>query len=236
MLELLRRSLRRGVVSGRQYIGRPRGVAALNQDLCTGCGRCVAVCPAGAICEGSRPGFDPFLCLGCGTCVRQCQAGALTMSGRPASVRKDDCASLPHMQGRLRAKSLHIRHLDAGSCNGCDFEMAALLNPIYDIQRFGFDFVASPRHADILLVTGVVTRNMEIAVQRTFDAVPFPKLVVAVGGCASHGGAVSDGYAVVGPADAVLPISVRIPGCPPRPAAIIDGLMAARDLYARLSR
>ncbi len=124
-------------------------------------------------------------------------------------------------------RSVHIRHLDAGSCNGCDWEMVNLTGPVYDIQRLGFDFVASPRHADLLMVTGPVTRNLEIAVRRTFAATPAPKLVVAAGTCACSGGICGRSYASAGGVDNILPVEVYIPGCPPRPQALIDGLLKA---------
>ena len=127
---------------------------------------------------------------------------------------------------RLR-RSLHIRHLDAGSCNGCDWELTALLNPFYDIQRLGIDFVASPRHADLLLVTGTMTRNLEEAARLTYEAMPGPKLVVAVGACAMGGGVFAQSYATARGVDSVLPVDVFIPGCPPRPEAIIHGLLLA---------
>ena len=124
-------------------------------------------------------------------------------------------------------RSLHIRHLDSGSCNGCDWEISALLNPYYDLQRLGLDFVASPRHADLLLVTGVMTRNLVDAAVRTYEAMPEPRLVVAAGACAVGGGVFAHTYAAHGSADAVLPIDVYVPGCPPRPEAIIHGLLMA---------
>lgn len=124
-------------------------------------------------------------------------------------------------------RSLHVRHLDAGSCNGCDWEIAALLNPYYDIQRLGIDFVASPRHADLLLVTGIMTRNLEEAARRTYDAMPEPRLVVAVGACAINGGVFSGTYAGRDGIAEVLPVDADIPGCPPRPGAIIDGILLA---------
>ncbi len=130
------------------------------------------------------------------------------------------------ISGKL-SRSLHIRHLDSGSCNGCDWELVALLNPVYDIQRLGIDFVASPRHADLLLVTGVMTRNLQQAARMTYEAMPEPRLVVAVGACAIGGGVFSKTYAAVGAAEPVLPVDVFIPGCPPRPEAIIHGLLMA---------
>ena len=124
-------------------------------------------------------------------------------------------------------RSLHIRHLDAGSCNGCDFETMALMNPIYDISRFGIDFVASPRHADMLLVTGGVTRNLEEAVRKTLAAVSTPKMLVAIGACACTGGIVGSTYANLGGVDKMFPVSVYVPGCPPRPQAILEGILHA---------
>lgn len=127
----------------------------------------------------------------------------------------------------LYGRSLAIREVDAGSCNGCEVEITALNNPIYDIERFGIHFVASPRHADLLLVTGPASRNMEIALKRTYDATPNPKLVVAVGACACSGGIFGDTYATTGGIDKIVPVDVYIPGCPPRPQALIYGLLLA---------
>jgi Ni,Fe-hydrogenase III small subunit len=128
---------------------------------------------------------------------------------------------------RTFARSLHIRHLDAGSCNGCDWEIAALLNPYHDVQRLGIDFVASPRHADLLLVTGIMTRNLEEAARATYDAMPEPRLVVAVGACAISGGVFAGTYAGRDGIGDVLPVDVFVPGCPPRPEALIHGLLLA---------
>lgn len=123
-------------------------------------------------------------------------------------------------------RSLSIRAVDGGSCNGCELEMHALSNAFYDIERFGIRFVASPRHADVLLVTGPVTKNMREALQRTYDATPAPKWVVALGDCARDGGCFAGSYAVVGGVSAVLPVDLHIPGCPPRPIEILKGLLA----------
>jgi Ni,Fe-hydrogenase III small subunit/NAD-dependent dihydropyrimidine dehydrogenase PreA subunit len=132
---------------------------------------------------------------------------------------------------RLFGRSLHIREVDAGSCNACEWEITALTNPVYDIQRFGIDFVASPRFADMLLVTGPVTRNMEPALKKTYDATPDPKLVVAVGACACDGGLFRESYATAGGLDHVLPVDVYIPGCPPRPQALLQGILLALERF-----
>ena len=124
-------------------------------------------------------------------------------------------------------RSLAIRQVDAGSCNGCEIEIVALNNPIHDIERFGIHFVASPRHADMLLVTGPVTRNMELALVKTYAATPDPKVVVAVGACGISGGIFGTNYASLGGVDATIPVDVYIPGCPPRPEALIYGILLA---------
>jgi len=131
--------------------------------------------------------------------------------------------------------SLHIRHVDSGSCNGCDFEMMALGNAVYDIQRFGVDFVASPRHADMLMVTGGVTCHLEKALRETYNAAAAPKMVVAVGACACGGGIFGESYAHLGGVDKIVPVYVYIPGCPPRPQALIQGILLALDQYGKLS-
>jgi len=123
-------------------------------------------------------------------------------------------------------RSLAIRQVDAGSCNACELEIHALSNAFYDIERFGFRIVASPRHADVLLVTGPVTRNMREALLRTYDATPAPKWVVAVGACALDGGLYAGSYACVGGVSAVVPVDLHIPGCPPTPATLVKGLLA----------
>jgi Ni,Fe-hydrogenase III small subunit len=140
------------------------------------------------------------------------------MAGLAAEI--DDAARV-----RL-GRGLSIRQIDAGSCNGCELEIHALSNAFYDLERFGLRFVASPRHADILLVTGPVTKNMREALERTYQATPSPKWVVAVGACALDGGLFAGGYASLGGVSGVLPVDLYIPGCPPTPLALLKGLLA----------
>ncbi|MBI5876957.1 MAG: NADH-quinone oxidoreductase subunit B family protein [Chloroflexi bacterium] len=130
---------------------------------------------------------------------------------------------------RLLGRALAIREVDAGSCNGCEIEISGLTSPVYDLERFGIHFVASPRHADMLLVTGPVTRNMEVPLRKTYEATPAPKLVVAVGDCAQTCGVFKGSYAVVGSVDSVIPVDVFVPGCAPEPADILRGILAALD-------
>src|SRR5438552_14195890 len=128
---------------------------------------------------------------------------------------------------KVLGRSLAIREVDAGSCNGCEVEIVALNNPIHDIERFGIQFVASPRHADMLLVTGPVTRNMELALLKTYQAMPEPRVVVAVGACGISGGIFGKNYASLGGVDNVVPVDIYIPGCPPRPQALLHGILLA---------
>jgi Ni,Fe-hydrogenase III small subunit len=128
-------------------------------------------------------------------------------------------------RGRL-GRSLSIRAVDAGSCNGCELEIHALSNAFYDLERFGLRFVASPRHADVLLVTGPVTKNMRVALERTYNATPDPKFVVALGDCARDGGLFAGSDACVGGVGSVVPVDLHIPGCPPRPQQILEGILA----------
>jgi Ni,Fe-hydrogenase III small subunit len=134
---------------------------------------------------------------------------------------------------RHLGRALAIREVDAGSCNGCELEINGLAGPVYDMERFGMHFVASPRHADLLLVTGPVTRNMEIPLRRTYEATPAPKIVVAVGDCAKTCGVFQGSYAVVGPVDAIVPVDVTITGCPPEPADILRGMLEGVDRLLR---
>src|SRR5438876_2422050 len=130
---------------------------------------------------------------------------------------------------KLLGRALAIREVDAGSCNGCEIEITGLTGPVYDSERFGIHFVASPRHADMLLVTGPVTRNMEVPLRKTYEATPSPKVVVAVGDCARTCGVFRGSYAIVGSVDAVIPVDVFVSGCPPEPADILRGILTALD-------
>ena len=135
-------------------------------------------------------------------------------------------ASVERAARRRLGRSLSIREVDAGSCNGCELEIHALNNAFYDLERFGFSFVASPRHADVLMVTGPVTKNMREALERTYHATPDPKWVVAIGDCARDGGCFAGSYAVVGGVSEVIPVDLHISGCPPTPTAMLQGLLA----------
>ncbi len=151
---------------------------------------------------------------------------------RPGSGNVETDAKIAGQKARetihkVLGRSLAIREVDAGSCNGCEVEIVALNNPIHDIERFGIQFVASPRHADMLLVTGPVTRNMELALLKTYQAMPEPKVVVAVGACGISGGIFGKNYASLGGVDNVVPVDVYIPGCPPRPQALLYGILLA---------
>jgi Ni,Fe-hydrogenase III small subunit len=137
---------------------------------------------------------------------------------------------------RLFGRSITIREVDAGSCNGCELEINALSNAIYDVERFGIRFAASPRHADVLLVTGPVTHNMKIALERTYAAAPDPKWVVAVGDCGCGCGVFEGSYAVIGAVDKVIPVDLHIRGCPPRPIDLLRGLLALMDQTTRRRR
>lgn len=206
-----------------------RGLPIIDVNACQPeCNKCANACPASAI---SSKVVDPKLCIYCHTCLQLCPANAISETDIPIV---SGCQSIDELGQRLREKikkvcrrSLHIRYIDTGACNACDFEINSMTNPVYDIQQYGIDFVASPRHADMLLVTGVVTRNLEISLQKTYAACPKPTLVVAVGTCACGGGIFKDSYAAGGGVDKYVPVDVYVPGCPPPPALIIKGILTA---------
>lgn len=144
----------------------------------------------------------------------------------PDAAVQEIATALARASRQRLGRSLSIRQIDAGSCNGCELEIHAVNNAFYDIERFGIRFVASPRHADVLLVTGPVTRNMREALKRTYEATPDPKWVVAVGDCALNGGCFAGSYAIVGGVGDVVPVDLHIPGCPPSPVQLLQGLLA----------
>lgn len=158
------------------------------------------------------------------------QTGMVTEALGPA---ENEVIHLVHQIDRAAQKQfgrvLAIREVDAGSCNGCEIEISGLTGPVYDSERFGIHFVASPRHADMLLVTGPVTRNMEIPLRKTYEATPNPKLVVAIGDCAQTCGVFKGSYAVAGSVDQIIPVDVFVQGCAPEPADILRGILTALD-------
>src|SRR5512138_3446995 len=158
------------------------------------------------------------------------QIGSVGIVTEPPPLASDELRVREHLQAQILAtlgRALCIRHVDAGSCNGCELEIHALGNPVYNIEGLGIRFVASPRHADLLLVTGPVSRHMEVALRRTYDATPAPKLVVAVGDCGCNGGIFGESYASCGGVANVIPVDVTVPGCPPPPAELLAGILAA---------
>ena len=162
--------------------------------------------------------------------LRQCLRGGIVTEQKPVLVDAELEALGVQLRRVIEARfgrSLAIRQVDAGSCNGCELEIHALNNPYYDIERFGVHFVASPRHADALLVTGPVSRHMETALRRTWRATPSPKYVIAAGSCACDGGEFGVSYASCGAVENVIPVDVKIPGCPPAPLVLLKGLLAA---------
>jgi Ni,Fe-hydrogenase III small subunit len=167
--------------------------------------------------------------------ARHLLKGPYTMKGAPSPDLEglQELADDLGFTARARlGRSLAIRAVDAGSCNGCELEIHAVNNPVYDLERFGIKFVASPRHADVLLVTGPVTWNMAEALKRTYDATPGPKWVVAMGDCAKDGGCFAGSYAVAGGADTIVPVDLHIKGCPPPPRDILAGLLALLERVA----
>ena len=209
----------------------------IDYGRCVFCGLCAEVCPEDAIAITGR--YELAARRREDLVVRIPLRGAAQPGDPSPTAAPSDHAAAGRLRRTIRAafrRSLHIRHLDAGSDNATDWELTTLLGPIYDVQRLGIDFVASPRHADLLAVTGPVTRGLERAVRDTYDAIPDPKLVVAVGTAACGGDVIEGSYAVAtgstagrGGVDRIVPVDVYIPGDPPRPQAIIYGLLLALD-------
>ena len=194
----------------------------INLDECIFCARCEEVCPYGAV----KMSHEFELAVKSRSELRHTP---IVIEDRDIPDESYEIIG-KELQRKIKnmfGKSLNIREVDAGSCNACDYEINALNNPFNDIERFGIHFVASPRHADLLLVTGTATRNMELALVKTYNATPDPKLVIAVGACACSGGIFRDNYATRNGIDCIVPVDVYIPGCPPRPQGILYGVLKA---------
>ncbi|MBP2644919.1 MAG: ubiquinone oxidoreductase 20 kDa subunit [Firmicutes bacterium] len=238
MLKILRKIMMTGSVTQNytenHLAPRARGEIAADGP-CTECGACFRVCPTGALrLIEKEVSVDHCACIFCGRCVEVCQSGALRQTGNinlaELSGQLEQAGqSLKKRIMRTLGRSLAIRHLDVGSCNACEWELNALSNPLYDLQQYGLDFVASPRHADLLMVTGVVTRNLKQALLMTYEATPSPKLVMAVGACAASGRTYGTSYAIQGRVDEYIPVDIYVPGCPPRPQTLLYALSLVMD-------
>jgi Ni,Fe-hydrogenase III small subunit/NAD-dependent dihydropyrimidine dehydrogenase PreA subunit len=222
---------------------RHGGALRVDASQCTaGCQACVEVCPTRAITRpsGVPVSLDLGRCIFCAACLETCPTGAITQTGdyRLAARRREDlvlggsgqeelrlAAALDEKLRQLFGRSLRLRVVSAGGCGGCEADTNVLGTIGWDIGRFGIQFVASPRHADGLLVTGCVSRNMELALKKAWDAVPEPKIVIAVGACAIAGGPFVDHPQILNGAASVVPVDLYIPGCPPHPLTILDGLL-----------
>ncbi len=219
------------------------GMPRYHPERCSeGCSDCADICPTVAITTRQQDGaldIDYGRCVVCQLCTEACPTGAMSPSGDWAfGVRMRNDLRLPSAEAEAAPsrqpiagfrRSLHIRHVDAGSCNGCESELQGLNNPFYNLHRLGIFFTPSPRFADLLLVTGPVTRAMEAPLRATYEAMPQPRWVMAVGTCAVSGGIAEGGYACGHGLDGVVPVDVYLPGCPPNPAAIIQALLMFLD-------
>ena len=216
-----------------------QGIPEVDDSKCTGCNQCIEVCPTGAI--SLTPGglrLDLSRCIFCEECSRTCEpaAVAFTRNYRIGANRKEGLIVQGQYQNRIEklnremlrvfGHSMKFRVVSAGGCNACEADINVLGTIGFDLGRFGISYAASPRHADGLLITGPVSKNMEEALRKTYEAIPSPKIVVAVGTCAVSGGIYRDSPDVCNGADAVVPVDLYIPGCPPNPITILNGLLS----------
>lgn len=215
-----------------------RGRPEIDASNCPeGCRDCVEACPTGAVTAEGGVKVDLGRCLFCVECAQACPQGAIRHTGeyRMATRRREDLVMTGKtlelakaLDGRMKSlfgRSLKLRQVSAGGCNACEADVNVLNTVVFDLGRFGIQFVASPRHADGLLITGPVSQNMKLALQKTYDAVPPPKLVIAVGACAISGGPFVDHPEQNNGAAGIVPVDLFIPGCPPHPVTILDGLL-----------
>jgi Ni,Fe-hydrogenase III small subunit/Pyruvate/2-oxoacid:ferredoxin oxidoreductase delta subunit len=211
---------------------RSLGPAVTGEKCISNCSNCKDVCYTGAIAkdtlEEDTPVIDYSKCLFCLRCIEVCPGKVISQVTHNELTKLNDAHILNLNRTRtLFGRSLHIRHIDAGACEACLSEIGALNNPYYDISRLGFFFTSSPRHADVLMVSGPVTGNMEDALMKTYQAIPDPKLVIAVGGCACSRCITGENYACPNQLDSLIPVDVSIPGCPPSPLELMHGLLTA---------